>query len=404
MIHATTFALGVAGVCLLPFVAKSARTRNARSRITSRLVAAGLVSEGKEDGLLLDVVSDDEFKATFNGRGHTPDNVEDLLLKASPMFNARTCEAERLSPTRWHVRFIADEPCYPDIALYADFPTACPPDIRKIPVAYDMKGEAIFADTTVHALTSAVSGAGKSGLLNIMLARLAYSDEVALLGIDLKRGLELSPWKERLTLLAKDAGEALSLLAEVERIMLARFCAMERAGVRKTEPSTQTPWVFLAIDEIAQLRSDDKKEQKEIERLLISLASLGRAAGITLWVSTQRPGVDAIPGGDNVRSNLVARNVLRLANRDQLRLSLGYAEGLEDEENPVKFPIDVKGLCLFTFPEQRTGRIVFVKDEDVERIVADTKQLAIPVEQLRTDGACRLNGALAPRPGDMLRR
>lgn len=391
-------ALALVGACLLPFAAKERRARKERSLIAARLVAAGLAVEGQDEGLELDVLPGGGFEATFDRPGQTPENVEALLERAAPAFGSYSCDARRLSATRWRVRFLEEGRPYPAPSRYADHPTLAPPDIRSLHVAFDAEGEPIVADATVHALTSALSGAGKSGLLNIMLARLAYSAEVALFGIDLKRGLELSPWEERFTCLARDVGEAVSLLSAVEEIMNARFDEMESLGLRKTEPSRGVPWLFLVIDEIAQLRGGDKGEQKEIERLLVALSSLGRAAGITLWVSTQRPGVEVIPGGDNVRSNLAVRNVLRLANREQLRVSLGWTDGIGERDNPIRFPLDEKGLCLFTHPEQRVGRVVYVEDEDVKGIVSDTKHLAVPVEKLRTAGGYRLNGRSRPVP------
>ncbi|MGH3921808.1 MAG: hypothetical protein ACRDTT_02850, partial [Pseudonocardiaceae bacterium] len=45
-----------------------------------------------------------------------------------------------------------------------------------------------------HGLLGGVAGAGKSGVLNVILATLAACSDVVLWGIDLKGGMELGPW------------------------------------------------------------------------------------------------------------------------------------------------------------------------------------------------------------------
>jgi len=45
-----------------------------------------------------------------------------------------------------------------------------------------------------HALLAGTTGAGKSGGLNVLMATLAWCDDVVIWTIDLKQGMELQPW------------------------------------------------------------------------------------------------------------------------------------------------------------------------------------------------------------------
>ena len=53
-----------------------------------------------------------------------------------------------------------------------------------------------------HGLLGGVAGAGKSGVLNVILAELVACPDVVLWGVDLKGGMELRPWAACLDRLA----------------------------------------------------------------------------------------------------------------------------------------------------------------------------------------------------------
>jgi S-DNA-T family DNA segregation ATPase FtsK/SpoIIIE len=378
-------------VALVASIAASAwamrKSQADESEVMARLVSAGLVEDGTEAGAVgLEMADTCEFTLTLAKAGQTTAAIKDRLNKALPLWDAYAVDATQEAATRWHIRFITDDPFE---ALRIDYRWEHPaehfeqPDLHALPVAKDSEGSIICADATLHSLTSAVSGAGKSGLMNAVIASLSYCHCAAIFGIDLKAGLELMPWQERMTSLAPDVTEAIGLLTEIDDIMRQRFAYMKQHGMRKVEPSPDFPLIFVAIDEIAQLKGANKKETERIEHLLRSVSTLGRAAAVTLWVATQRPSVDAIPGGDAVRGNLIARYALKLANAEQVKIVLGNGYEVDPLYNPVSFPPGSKGLCLFTVPAQRLGKVIYVSDGDVSHIVANTAHLRIPAEILR---------------------
>ncbi len=59
-----------------------------------------------------------------------------------------------------------------------------------------------------HALFGGVSGSGKSGGLNVLMANLSACADVVIWAIDLKRGMELGPWAPCIARLATTPAQA----------------------------------------------------------------------------------------------------------------------------------------------------------------------------------------------------
>lgn len=81
------------------------------------------------------------------------------------------------------------------------------------------------------ALVGGITGSGKSGVLNVIMAYLVACRDVAVWGIDLKSGLELAPWAACLGRLATTAEEAAALLADARAVHEHRSRSL---GGRKT--------------------------------------------------------------------------------------------------------------------------------------------------------------------------
>lgn len=70
--------------------------------------------------------------------------------------------------------------------------------------------------------------------------------------------------------------------------------------------------MMVVIDEYASLRLDPNFG-KEIEKLLVQITNMGRAAGIHLILATQRPSVDVITG--LIKANIGCRICLSVASQ-----------------------------------------------------------------------------------------
>lgn len=148
-----------------------------------------------------------------------------------------------------------------------------------------------------------VPGAGKSGLLAVLLAHLATFDQVSVAMIDLKYGVEAEPWRPRLAEIADSGDAALDLLSRLLQVVEHRYLDMRSRGLRNAWTSSYfngtTPVIVLVIDETADLFASITKEEKEragkIATKLRRLVQVGRAAGVVVVMATQKPTADSLP-------------------------------------------------------------------------------------------------------------
>ncbi|MEW9531989.1 FtsK/SpoIIIE domain-containing protein [Microbispora sp. NPDC049125] len=153
---------------------------------------------------------------------------------------------------------------------------------------------------------------------------------VALVGFDLKGGVELSAYASRLTSLATSRDECLDLLADLITVMGARMLTCRRMGVRDIwqlpDASRPIPVVVL-VDEIAELfLTADKAEKDQVTRTataLLRIAQLGRAFGIHLVLSGQRIGSDLGPGVTALRAQIGGRVCHRVNDPETAVMTLG---------------------------------------------------------------------------------
>jgi DNA segregation ATPase FtsK/SpoIIIE, S-DNA-T family len=179
------------------------------------------------------------------------------------------------------------------------------------PVAIRLVGE--------HVLTAGTMGRGKSGVLNAFMAELSSRRDVVLWGIDMKRGLELSPWRPVLDRLATTEDAAHELLSAANRVLDARADLLAKRKERKWQPTPKEPALVIAVDELAELTADAMA-------LLERLARMGRAEGIILIAVTQRPSADVL-GGLDARTQMTARIALGVVEPRDGELILGAGRG-----------------------------------------------------------------------------
>jgi len=172
-----------------------------------------------------------------------------------------------------------------------------------------------------HVLASGVTGSGKSGFVNVLLAELAACEDVELWGIDLAGGVELSPWAPRLGRLATTTDEALDLLKAALRVVDGRPRAM--AGKMRVWPVGRPdprnplvgPMLLILVDEAAQLTDPCLK-------VLTRIAQLGRKARVGVLVATQLPSAASLNGTD-LRGQLTTTICLRLREPRHVAMVLG---------------------------------------------------------------------------------
>ncbi|MGH8878927.1 MAG: FtsK/SpoIIIE domain-containing protein, partial [Stackebrandtia sp.] len=231
-----------------------------------------------------------------------------------------------------------------------------------------------------HGLLGGVAGAGKSGVLNVILAALAACPDVVLWGIDLKGGMELGPWASCLNRLATTPAEAADLLADAVAILDARAHHLTAAGSRLWAPTPATPALVIVIDEYAELAEQSQVAVTHAD----SIARRGRAVAVTLLAATQRPTQKAM-GSGAVRSQMDIRICLRVRERRDVDLILGQgtlAAGWHAHT------LDAPGKFLLSTPEHlnpRRARAYLLTDNDVSIIATrhqPNRPLLDPLSQI----------------------
>jgi S-DNA-T family DNA segregation ATPase FtsK/SpoIIIE len=216
-----------------------------------------------------------------------------------------------------------------------------------------------------HGLIGGVAGAGKSGVLNVVLASLAAGPDVVLWGIDLKGGMELGPWTGCLDRLATTPAEAAILLADAVAVLDARARQLGGVGSRLWEPSPESPALVVVIDEYAELSDEAAAALTHAD----SIARRGRAVAVTLLVATQQPTQKAM-GSGAVRSQMDVRICLRVRERRDVDLVLGQgmlAAGW------TAHTLNAPGKFLISTPEHTTprrARAYRLTDDEVRSIAA----------------------------------
>ena len=119
------------------------------------------------------------------------------------------------------------------------------------------------------------------------------------------------------------------------------------------------PYIVLIIDELQDLLSRDIK--KEAERIINTIASLGRSAGIHIIAATQRPSAKVITG--ELKANLPTKIALSVANNTDSRVILDH-KGAED--------LIGNGDALLKRKESvklEHIQVPYVTTEEIERII-----------------------------------
>lgn len=180
-----------------------------------------------------------------------------------------------------------------------------------------------------HWLIVGATRSGKSTLIASLVKELA-PQRVALFGIDLKGGMELSLFEDRLSALASTRAEASRLLAELVAETEARMRLCRSVGARSVwdlPAKLRKMPVVLIVDEVAELylvaTRDDKAEVGEISTNLLRLAQLGAALGVHLVIAGQRVGSDLGPGVTALRAQLAGRVCHRVSDPGTAEMVLG---------------------------------------------------------------------------------
>ncbi|MET9886232.1 FtsK/SpoIIIE domain-containing protein [Streptomyces sp. NPDC006430] len=229
-----------------------------------------------------------------------------------------------------------------DVLKRVRMPAVLPTEVLRVPVALREDGEVHHRDyrQVPHALNVGATKSGKSVYQRTLVAGLA-SQNVALVGIDCKNGVEHSPLASRFTALADNPGDAAHLLAALvqymgrvypliraeQRISVALPDAEITADIWDLPAHLRPVPVVLFVDEVAELAlAANKVEEVRRDQIvtdLVRLAQLGRAAGIHLEVCGQRFGSELGKGITMLRAQLTGRTAHRVNDETSANMAFG---------------------------------------------------------------------------------
>lgn len=254
-----------------------------------------------------------------------------------------------------------------------------------------------------HWLIAGATQSGKSTLLNAAIVGLA-PQPVALVGFDLKGGMEFTPYAPRMSALATTRTECVQVLRDLIALLAERMQLCRTNGARDIwtlPPEIEQPIpIVVLVDEVAELflmaTRDEKAEISETATHLIRVAQLGRALGVHLIVAGQRIGSDLGPGVTALRSQLSGRICHRVNDPETASMTLGDLDPAAlDAARAI--PAATPGVAVVASDSGgwHTARACLVITAEAETTAREHQQLAVPWEQLIPGAVLELDPAWA---------
>lgn len=214
-----------------------------------------------------------------------------------------------------------------------------------------------------HLLIAGETGAGKSVALRSILTTLIRNvPDLELYCADLKRS-EFHLFKGIAKEVVVDAGALGRLLGKLRREMRKRGDQLDAAGEAHIDDLPawdRPPYIVLAIDEVALLKRD-----RDVMDAIEEIGAIGRALGVYLILSMQRPDSDVLDG--KLKNNLTVRLAFRHADGINSRITLGSEEAASIKQSE-------KGRAIAKLDGLHTIQAPFLSLDDARALLAPFKR------------------------------
>jgi S-DNA-T family DNA segregation ATPase FtsK/SpoIIIE len=209
----------------------------------------------------------------------------------------------------------------------------------KLPIYVGMSREGIeFYDMVdyPHLLIAGETGSGKSTQLRSIITTLIKSNlNLELYMADLKRS-EFHLFKN-IAEVVVDSASLKKMLKKLKKEMVRRGNLLDTAEVAHVDDlQDKISYIILCIDEVALL-----KKEKECMEIIEEISAIGRALGVFLILSMQRPDMEVLNG--KLKNNLTVRMAFRHSDEINSRITLGSGEAAhiqQSEKGKMMFKLD----------------------------------------------------------------
>ncbi|PGS46290.1 cell division protein FtsK [Bacillus thuringiensis] len=216
-------------------------------------------------------------------------------------------------------------------------------------VGRDQFGNAIVYDmvdsNTPHLLIAGETGSGKSSMVRVILATLIQHmspEHLHLYLGDLKNSeFHFLRRVEHVKYVCMEEHEMKSMLLKLWKEVLHRRKVMEEYELGHIDEYNQItkdkplPYIFIAIDEVAMLQ-----DEKECVTIIEKISAVGRAIGIFLMLSMQRPDAKILDG--KLKLNLTVRMGFKCA--DLINSNIVGTPGSENLSQSGQMILKLDGL------------------------------------------------------------
>ena len=254
-----------------------------------------------------------------------------------------------------------------------------------------------------HVLAAGQTGSGKSAMLRCLLWQMLRKGSLAFM-IDFKGGVEFGLAYEKygeVIMNRERALEVLELLVQENEARMALFRSQRVKNLKEYNQKTGADLCRICVfcDELAEMldksgaSKEDKGLMEQLDGALSTIARLGRAQGINLFLGVQRPDAKVVTG--QIKSNVPIRLCGRFADRAPSEIVLGNTDAMA-------LPQDVKGRFLF-----QAGRdtiqfqaYLFMDEKDLKELENEPKNVLLKELHQRTTPAVpkKPQGRSTPEP------
>ena len=286
-------------------------------RVQDNLLRIGFVNSAGEPPTLLSVTRSTENRRVkimeFYAIGLPVSEWLDRADKIQAALNITVAEI-RCGSDNQHIRLSAAPPAavWPTNLYWVDRKLALEDFVLTL-------GESVLGPVTInlakipHVLLGGSTGSGKTVLLKVMLRQAVHRGAEVYIA-DLKGGADFGPWWRESCALCYEMDPVMEVLEqfvetlEQRKVLFRESCCANIDSYNAAHHAHPLRRMIFACDEVAEImdktgRSKADREQidKVVDKLSI-LARQGRAFGLHLFLATQRPDANLIPG--QIRSNL----------------------------------------------------------------------------------------------------